>query len=193
MEVFILTDDIGGLSNLIGDTREKLCTGQVFQIESNEVIIDWKDGTRTRFTQPNMLCLGLVALTSENSLTNALRKWWLERGGGDLDFIAVPISDSEESCRAQLCSWVTNKILASTEALHAGNRSLLSQNRSLRRSYGALQNAFSRLEHFVSINRLATPVLQVRNDSDLLLLETRFVWRQARAVAPYPCWAIVFL
>ncbi len=157
--MFILTDDMSSLMHLSGDMPEKLRAGQVAHLDQSEVVVTWQNGTDSRFTQPNMLCLGLVTLTSENSSNEALRSWWLERCGVDLDICAVSHDAPETKRRAQLWSWVANKILSWTDMLHAENRNLLSQNRSLRRSYGALQMAFSRLEHFVSANHLQAPVL----------------------------------
>ena len=158
-KMFILTDDMASLRRLYSDPDEKLRTGHVVGLDDNGVSITWQNGTHTRFSQPNMLCLGLVTVTSETSLSEALRSWWLERSGADLDICAVPLNAPETERQTLFRSWVAKKVLASTGMLHAENRKLLSQNRSLRRSYGALLTAFGRLEHFVSVNQLQIPIL----------------------------------
>jgi hypothetical protein len=158
--MFVLTDDSDGLDRLCDGATTTLRIGQLSRVAGEAIHVLWQDGARADFAEPNMMCVGFVALTTNTSLRDSLRAWWLERSGMEIDVCIVPGDAPETRRRFQIWSWVFDRVGAHVDVLHKENRELMSQNRALRRSYGALQGAFSRLEGFVSANRLMTPILQ---------------------------------
>src|SRR5690348_6099118 len=114
--------------------------------DGSELSVHSSDGTTIVYTHPNMLCLGLA--TSEPARARRLCAWWRERSGDELPTFTFPAGSADQSFAAML-PWLLQRVLGITGVIEIENRDLSSQNMQLRRSYDALQSAFSRLEGFV--------------------------------------------
>lgn len=138
-----------------------LLAAQVLQCDAaGGLLLREADGREWRLTQPDMSCLGLLHGAADAAAASEVREWWQQRSGTALAMCDLSAVRNAAARRAAAGEWVCGRLLAVLAVLGQENKELLNQNRQLRRSYGALQNAFSRVEHFVISNQLHTPVLQ---------------------------------
>lgn len=143
----------------------RLCDGGackiavIAQFDGAHILLRAPNGEEWRLSQPDMLCLGLIHASADANLAAALQQWWLEKSGVPLAVCRLAGDESDENRRVA-AEWIAERLAALVQLLGTENKAILNQNRLLRKSYGALQTAFSRVEQFVTANRLHTPVLQ---------------------------------
>ncbi|HET6377901.1 MAG TPA: DUF6212 domain-containing protein [Methylocella sp.] len=182
--MFILTDDIESL----GAERftacffgEALKFGQVIELAGDRLVVGWLDGERDCFTQPPAVCLGFAATQREAPLLEELKSWWLSASGAELDVCALADEQNIERRRQALMSWSFRRIAAIANLIADENRELIMQNMQLRRSYSVLQTGFSRLENFVTANKLHNPVLLYESaNGHESAIENLTFWRPRR-------------
>ena len=133
---------------------------QIVQFDGSDILLRGPDGEEWRLGQPDMLCLGLIHTAADADLATVLQQWWLDKSGVPLACCRLARDESDERRRLAAAEWIAERLAAIVDLLGAENKSILNQNRLLRKSYGALQTAFSRVEQFVMANHLHTPVLQ---------------------------------
>src|SRR5580658_366157 len=120
--MFILTDDSDALAQLLDEVGATLRMGRLAHVGDEGIEVVWRDGVHARLVQPNMLCIGFIALTAEAPLAETLRDWWSERCGVDLEICVAPRDVPEARRRATLWSWISKQILAFAEIVHQENR-----------------------------------------------------------------------
>ena len=158
--IFLLTDNLEEAGRLGLADLPAISLGTPEQSNDDCLIVHWSDGTSSSFTHPNMLCLGMLVLARPDKKAMTCLEWWRERGGVDLEIETVATDLPTSTRRASAMDWVLQRLSATLGVIGVSNQELTQQNMHLRRSYGALQNAFNRLERFVVGNHFHLPILQ---------------------------------
>jgi Family of unknown function (DUF6212) len=151
--------EIGGICN-----SRDLKIRQVLQFDGTRALLRDGDDQEWWLTQPNMLCLGLVHTGPEDDVAERLGAWWHKTSGLPLATCRIAADQPREAQRRAIAEWLMQRLIGFVGVLGEESKSLLSQNRHLRRSYDSLQTAFSRLEQFVTVNHLQQLILEYESD-----------------------------
>jgi Family of unknown function (DUF6212) len=151
--------EIGGICN-----SRDLKIQQLLQFDGTRALLRDGDDQEWWLTQPDMLCLGFVHAGSEHDVAERLAAWWHKASGLPLATCRIAADEPQEARRRAIAEWLTQRLIGFVAVLGEEGKSLLSQNRQLRRSYDSLQTAFSRLEQFVTVNHLQQLILEYESD-----------------------------